>query len=186
MSPGLFGIPIATLALAVASLALGLSAINTVVGVLNWRRDRADIRVGMDHAQVEQHGRTAGPLLGIRASNRGRRPVTLTAYGLAFSNGTNGFCPPYPVTPLPVTISEGQSYQGFIALRRAQENVRANPARLTAVYFDAADGRRFRFAIARWSKWHKQLRTGELAPPVTNEDLLGPFGGLSVLGQQTG
>jgi hypothetical protein len=127
------------------------------------------------YADVFLPGRTARPFLSIQAANRGRRPVTLNKYGMTFSDRTEGVFPAYPMTPLPKRLQEGESYTGFVPLRSIQEAVRAKPARLTAVYFDTDDDRRFRHRIWPWSSWHRNLRAGELAPAPTNEELLDPL-----------
>jgi hypothetical protein len=183
--PTILGAPTANWALVVSITALLVSGLSAGVAIWVARRDRADVRVRMRYADYyHPSGKKAGPFLSIEAANRGRRPVRLSTYGFAYSDKSTGVCMPYPVTPLPRILEEGESYTGFIALRAVQENVRARKARLSAVYFDAADSRRFKLPIHRWSRWRKELRDGELAPPPGNEDLLGQFGNVPTLGQK--
>jgi hypothetical protein len=108
--------------------------------------------------------------------------VKLIAYGLEFSDGTVSVYNPYPAMPLPVTLSEGDSYTGFLPKRDVQEEVRSRKAkgvRLTAAYVATADDRKYRQRIWPWSDvLRKQILAGELAPDPKNTDLLDPYEGI--------
>jgi hypothetical protein len=133
--------------------------------------------------------RSAGPFLGLNATNRGRRPVKLASYGLEFSDGMRSAYIPYPVATLPATLGEGESYTGFLPLRTVQEDVRGKKAkgiRLTSAYVETADDRRFRQRIWPWSQvLREQILSGDLAPAPENTDLLDPYAPLrALLGDQ--
>ena len=125
--------------------------------------------------------------MGLTVMNRGRRPIKLTGYGLLFSNGMRSQYNPYAIATLPFTLTEGDSYLGYLPKRKVQEDVRDNHAkgvRLSAVYVDTADNQRLTKRFGRGDETVAQLLTGELAPEPTNLDLMDPALRLRTIGQR--
>jgi hypothetical protein len=141
-----------------------------------WR-DRADVRVSFGPTILNLGGYTIHPIMEVRASNRGRRPVTLASYGFELTNGMSLGTLPFPVYPLPKRLEEGESYINFVTVRSLQEAVQQLPpgVRIRSLTLAAADGRRFSKRFGRRWQWHKVFRD-RLDPQPEHMEMLDPLG----------
>src|SRR5205823_3404461 len=98
-----------------ATLAIAIYAALVATASFGWTvyvalRDRAAIHVSFDHHALQIGGQTITYLLGVKAANRGRRPVTLVSCECQLSNSKRLTFVPSPLLPLPAKIDEGESY----------------------------------------------------------------------------
>lgn len=112
----------------VAIYAAGLSTWNLRQAL---RKDRRQIRVTQGTAMPTFNGRVGNAWADIQATNVGQRPVTITRLGLIVKGGgqivsLEGRPPGLQDTPLPTTLTDGQTARAFLAYRDIGEALLRN------------------------------------------------------------
>jgi len=111
-----------------------------ILGTITLLRDRASIKVKISHGFL-----VYGPNLGedlyifIEASNKGRRPVTLTSVGFELKNGHNIVFT--KSRELPKELTEGKSYQEWVSKKEIGRDCQKLKTSIRYAWFKDATGK---------------------------------------------
>lgn len=141
----------------------GLSTVVAVVHVLNYARDRANVTLNVRRDMKTTDPRHAGMTLVIfSATNSGRRPVTITGFGVRHLFGKEEmsnamFTDIHP--PLPCEITEGKYAVAYV--NQAGFDFKS----VAFWYAYSSTGRVFRLNIAPWyQRWMSEFRWKKVLP----------------------
>jgi hypothetical protein len=103
---------LAVFAIVISALALGTSAISVVIQIMNYRRDRPEIKLSVEHEQeffemdgVRGVGETSTLVI---VTNTGRRPVTIKRVGARRLFPKGGFVEFVCNPEVPKELTEGK------------------------------------------------------------------------------
>lgn len=133
--------------LVVAAYGAVLSTINSIVQVLNHRRDRVDVVLQVRSNMSPDMHRYAGMKLTlVTAANRGKRPVTIEGFSTKLLDSRREYLLMDIRPALPCTLSESQTVTAFV------DEAGADPTFIEGYYVWDSVGRKFYANIASWPR----------------------------------
>jgi len=113
---------------------------SAILGTITLLRDRASIKIKISHGFLVHGPNLSDDLyIFIEASNKGRRPVTLTSVGFKLKNGNNiVFTEP---RELPKELTEGKSYQEWVNKKAIEEDCQKLKTTIRYAWFKDATGK---------------------------------------------
>jgi len=111
-----------------------------VLGMITLLRDRASIKIEISHGFLLYGPSPSENLyIFIEASNKGRRPVTLTSVGFKLKNGHNIVFT--KSRELPKELTEGKSYQELVIKKEIERDCQKLKTSIKYAWFKDATGK---------------------------------------------
>jgi len=107
-----------------SAVAVYAAVVSTLVGYLQWRATKPNVRVSMNLCIIHPPVYGKNPLVTVSAGNGGGHPVTVTSAGWSLPNGMACIIPiPKSPQPFPHTIPPGNGHQIFVSTDDVQDSL---------------------------------------------------------------
>jgi hypothetical protein len=122
-----------------------VATIGGLVGLLNYLRDRARVKVKVSQGMfVYKQGLGNELQVIIQAINFGRRPITMTSVGFALDNKHKLVITSHTNITFPVEVHEGKSIEAFISNEDVKMATNEVNAKIKNAWFQDATGKVYR------------------------------------------